>query len=386
MRILIALTYYQPYKSGLTVYAVQLARALVALGHEVTVLTSRYVTLLKKDEIDHGVRIVRLPVVFQLSKAVIMPQLPFKAWQLIKEADIVNLHVPQMDAAFIAFLAKMRHKPIVLTYHCDLLLPKGLLSKVAGWGANLANQITASFSDAIVHNTADFAAHSKFLSGRANKLTIIQPPILVEEVSAEEVHAFRVKYNLKSGQKIVGMVARLAAEKGVEYLVNAMDNVIKYEPEARVVFVGEYQHVIGEEAYRDKLLPMIEKLQDHWTFLGKLSEKEKAAFFKVCDVLVLPSINSTESFGMVQVEAMVCGTPVVATDLPGVRQPVKTTGMGEVVPPRDSTALATAIIRLISEEKRTDPVSLEDLRYHYSPETIAKKYFAVFERLLEGNG
>jgi glycosyltransferase involved in cell wall biosynthesis len=59
------------------------------------------------------------------------------------------------------------------------------------------------------------------------------------------------------------------------------------------------------------------------------------------------SLNSTEAFGMVQVEAMLEGTPVVASDLPGVREAVRRTGMGETVPPRDSTALAAALIRVL---------------------------------------
>jgi hypothetical protein len=66
------------------------------------------------------------------------------------------------------------------------------------------------------------------------------------------------------------------------------------------------------------------------------------AFFAACDVVVVPSLNSTETFGLVQVEAMLCGTPSIASDLPGVRRPPRMTGMGEVVPIGDSSALAEA--------------------------------------------
>ncbi|GAJ01062.1 unnamed protein product, partial [marine sediment metagenome] len=77
-------------------------------------------------------------------------------------------------------------------------------------------------------------------------------------------------------------------------------------------------------------------------FLGILPSDEWAVFFHEAEVTVLPSINSTEAFGMVQVESMICGTPVLSTDMPRVRQPVKLTGMGRIVPPRNSAALSQA--------------------------------------------
>ena len=115
MRILIALTYYQPHTSGLTIYAVREARALAALGHEVTVLTSQFRPDLPLEEIDQDVRIVRVPVAFHLSKGVVMPRMPFVAWRLMKDADILNLHLPQLDSALISLLAKWQRKPVVLT-------------------------------------------------------------------------------------------------------------------------------------------------------------------------------------------------------------------------------------------------------------------------------
>ena len=385
MRILIILTYFQPHKSGLTVYAVQQARALAVRGHDVTVLTSQYDKDLPGEEWDQEVRIVRLPVVFRLSKGVIMPQMLIKAWRLMGESDIVNLHVPQVDAALVGLLAKLKAKPLVLTYHCDLKMPGGLLNMLAGWAANLANRISAGLADVIVHNTRDFADHSPFLRQYLGKLVVIPPPIVLTPISRVDVEEFRRNYKIKPDQRVVGMVARLATEKGVEYLVQAMPDVIQTEPDARVIFVGDYNNVFGEEAYREKLLPMIKGLGDHWLFLGLVSELEKAVFFHVCDVLVLPSINSTESFGMVQIEAMVCGTPVVATDLPGVRQPVQSTGMGKIVPVMDSTALAKAIIDVLQSDQRVDPAKVNLLIKYYAPETVAGAYEEVFQNLLGNN-
>ncbi len=386
MRILIGLTYFQPHKSGLTVYAVREAKALAARGHDVTVLTSQYDKNLPLEESDEGVRIVRLPVAFQLSKGVIMPQMLFKAWRLIGEADIVNLHLPQVDAALVTLLAKLRRKPVVLTYHCDLKMPAGFINRLAGWTADLANRISAGLADAIVHNTRDFAEHSPFLNRYIDKLEVIQPPILVDQVSERDIEDFRERHQLRSTQRVIGIAARLATEKGVEYLVEAMPKILAVIPDARVFSVGDYQNVFGEEAYRDKLLPMIAELGDHWTFLGVASEREKAIFYHVSEVLVLPSINSTESFGMVQVEAQTCGTPAVATDLPGVRQPVLSTGMGKIVPIQDSDALADAIIDVMQHKQFYTPDKLHSLADQYSPETVAGEYERLFEDVLRRYG
>jgi glycosyltransferase involved in cell wall biosynthesis len=106
-----------------------------------------------------------------------------------------------------------------------------------------------------------------------------------------------------------------------------------------------------------------------------------AAFYPNLDVVVVPSLNSTESFGLVQVEAMLCGTPSIASNLPGVRQPVGQTGMGEVVPIGDSEALAEAIIRVVSSpEAYVRP--RDEIAERWSTEKTAQQYEALFERLL----
>jgi glycosyltransferase involved in cell wall biosynthesis len=150
--------------------------------------------------------------------------------------------------------------------------------------------------------------------------------------------------------------------------------------------VGNFQDVVGEGAYKERIMPMIHQLGDRWKFLGVVTENEKAAFYKICDVVVLPSINSTESFGMVQVEGMICGAPVVATDLPGVRQPVQSTGMGKIVPIKDSQALAEGIIQVLGSSDVVDQASITSLQEDYSPGTVARAYESLYANLLEGNG
>jgi glycosyltransferase involved in cell wall biosynthesis len=84
MKVLIALTYYRPHTSGLTIYAERLARALAERGHRVTVLTSQYDKSLPRTEYLHGVDVVRVPVAFRISKGVIMPTFGVVAWQMVR--------------------------------------------------------------------------------------------------------------------------------------------------------------------------------------------------------------------------------------------------------------------------------------------------------------
>ncbi len=381
MRILIALTYYQPYISGLTIYAVRLARTLAARGHQVTVLTSRYDSQLPLEETLDGVRVIRVPVLMKVSKAVVMPTLGIKAWSLIRQADGVNLHLPQMDAALLAILSRLQKKPVILTYQCDLRLPHGVVNRLADGVATLANRMTGDLAGIIVALAQDYADHSPYFQHFPQKTRVVNAPVDWVAVSEADLQAFREKFHIRPGERIIGMVGRLAAEKGAEYLVQAMPRVLSRYPDARVLYVGPYQNVLGEEAYARRLAPMIASLGNHWTFLGVLSNQDLAAFYHACDLTVLPSVNSTDAFGMVQIESILAGTPVVASDLPGIRQPVLTTGLGKIVPPRDAGALADAILALLDRPERSEAIARQAAQA-YAPQAAAQHYETFFEELL----
>jgi glycosyltransferase involved in cell wall biosynthesis len=163
-----------------------------------------------------------------------------------------------------------------------------------------------------------------------------------------------------------------------------MPRLLASFPRLKVLFAGQHEYVMGEEAYYSRLMPMIEQLgAEHWEFLGILTQAQMPAFFAACDVLVVPSLNSTESFGLVQVEAMLCGTPSIASNLPGVRQPPLMTGMGEVTPIGDADALAEAIIRVIQHQDAfaRPRHSIEDA---FSLERTVVGYETLFQALASG--
>jgi glycosyltransferase involved in cell wall biosynthesis len=380
VNILTALTYYRPHYSGLTIYAERLACALAGRGHRVKVLTSQYDPALPALESLDGVSVIRLPVGLRISKGVVMPSMAWRAWKLARQADVIHLHLPQLDAAYLAVVGRLLRKPVVVTYHCDLRLPKGAIHWVANQVSHQANELTFSLAQAIVTNTRDYAENSPFLRRYLSKLQPTYPPAEMIAVTEADRAAFRQRARVQPGQRLIGMAARLATEKGVEYLAQALPHVLEKYPTARVLFMGQYQRVFGEEAYARRLAPLIEALGEHWLFLGNLPLAEWAAFFHECELTVLPSLNSTESFGMVQIESMLCGTPVVASDLPGVRQPVTISGMGRIVPSADAAALAEAILEVLGhpESYRGDPAALAK---QFAPETVAGAYEEMFEGL-----
>lgn len=382
MHVLIVLTYYRPHTSGLTIYAERLAQGLVRAGHQVTILTSRYLHRLPGTEEINGVRVVRAPVLFRLSKGVIMPTFGFLAWKLAGEADVISLHLPQFDAAGVALRGRMLRKPTVLTYHCDLQLPPTPFNKVVNQVTNGMNALAGAFSHRVVAYTQDFADASPYLQRFADKLRVIPPPIELPPASPSGTAAFAKMHNPNGNRPIIGMAARLATEKGVEVLLEAFPRILERYPRARILFAGQHQDVMGEQAYAHRLAPMLYRYQNEgqWKFLGVLNPLQMAAFYPNLDLLVVPSLNSTESFGLVQIEAMIHGVPCVASDLPGVRQPVLQTGMGEIAPVGDAEELAEAMLKVLDHREHYQRPG-EEIAALFSTDQTAAAYEALFEEI-----
>jgi glycosyltransferase involved in cell wall biosynthesis len=382
VRILTVLTYYRPHTSGLTIYAERLARAFASRGHQVTVMTTRYDRSLPNEEVIDGIRIVRVPVALRISKGVIAPTFGLVATKLVAQHDLIHLHLPQFDAPGVALRGRLFGKPVVLTYHCDLLLPKGGLNRFVNHIVHFQNNLAGMLSDHLVTYTQDYADNSPYLSRYQKKLSALLPPVILPEPEPGGADAFARKYQTKARHPVIGMVTRFASEKGVEVLLDALPAIRAKYPGFQVLFAGQYRDVIGEQSYGARLMPIIKEyeLQGSWTFLGNLSQKELAAFYPNLDVLVVPSLNSTEAFGLVQVEAMMNNVPCVASNLPGVRRPVQMHDMGMVVPIGDAQSLAAALLEIF-EGKKKYSCDTEKLKQEYDPDTIAKGYELLFQQL-----
>lgn len=381
MRVLITSTYFHPYSSGLSVYALRLARGLAELGHEVCVLTSQYDPKLAPEETLAGFRVVRVKVGMKLSKGVLMPGFHTQAKKWIAWADVVNVHMPQFESVVIARLAKRAKKPLVVTYHCDLVMSGGWFSRLAGWVTTQLGKWTLKQAQVIVQNTLDYAENSAVLKPYLEKVVEVPTPVDSLDPVPEEAKSFRLRFGLMESDKVLGLAGRVASEKGYEYLAQALPLVWQKYPSARVVHAGSWKGVIGEETYLAKVEQMIQCFGDKWKSLGFLSDEDFMRFFAACDLLVFSSLNATESFGIVQIEALSQGTPVVASDLPGVRQPVFRTGIGRIVPVRDAESLAEGIISVLEEGPGARKVP-EAYLGQFEQKKVAERYQEIYSSMV----
>jgi glycosyltransferase involved in cell wall biosynthesis len=352
MKILIVLTYYVPHRTGLTLHVQRVAEALAERGHEVTVLTSRYTEELARDETINGVRIVRLWPAVRISRTQVMPAFPLAAWRLVGEHDVISLHSPLPEASLVAWIARLRGKPLVVTHHGDVIMPDGWYNRMIESLMFSSYRAAAQYATTVIAYTQDYAEHSKYLCAVPEKVRPIYPPIAIPAPDEEGVAAMREEYDLQD-RTVIGYAGRFVEEKRPDLLIRTIPRLMETFPDLRIVFAGEYR--IRYEDFFERCAPLVEKFRDQLVFLGLLRDEQKLAdLYALFDVLALPS--GSECFGLVQVEAMLCGTPVVVSDTPGAREVVRVTGMGKIFPQGDVRALAAALQEVLAgPEKYVKP-------------------------------
>lgn len=383
-KILIVLYYYHPYVSGLSVLAKNLAENFVRRGHSVTVLTSRHDKSLSREEKIEGVDIRRVPVLFSLGKGICAPTLWTETIKLSKTHDIVNFHLPIADPALAALF--IPREKLITQYHCDLNLGDGIVSRVILFVSFLLMNLLLKRSKNIVVLTKDYFENCKFKK-YSDKVVAIYPPIdykrwvklPIDTTTTSTTINNTINNNNRDNLIFkIGFVGRIVEEKGLQYLFESIEHIIKCDPKwnFKIFVVGEFNKikVAGGTIY-DKLLPYLQKYPTYIEFTGHLSDTDLLKFYNEIDLLVLPSVDPLEAFGMVQVEAMLCGTPVVASDMPGVREVVRKTSFGELTIPKDASDLAKKIIFCRDNiNKRRYDISREKLLSIFNFEKELDKY------------
>lgn len=376
MRILFSISYYFPYISGLTISVQRLAEALAEDNYNIEVLTTQNQKILPLSEIHKKVYITRVPYLFKISKGFFMPKYIVYGLNSVKRSDRVIINLPQVEGFIIALIAKLMGKPIFCIYHCEISLPKNFTHRIIEYVVHITSLISLWLASSIITYTKDFAKHSKLLQHFSKKLYFIYPPTPSPNIDLQFKNTLEKK--LPYRRYHIGVAARIASEKGIEYLIEAVPYLKEKLGRNFIIIFAGSKEAVGEKRYWDKLLSIIEKYKDFIEFLGIIPPDKMGSFYSLLDVLVLPSINSTEAFGMVQVEAMLCRVPVVASNLPGVRVPIKETGMGEIVEMRDSKDIADKIIRVLNNKKKyiKDKKSIQRI---FNFDDTIDRYEKVFE-------
>ncbi len=375
MKILIVLTYYRPHWTGLSQYAARLAEGLAKKGHQVEVICSQHDKETALEETVNKVKIFRVPYQFRFLRSVIMLGFFGKIIPRINKNEAVLVFLPLQEIVFVSFLTKIFRKKLFLVHNGDLVLPEkgNCLNRLTEKIYYRTTSLGIKNSKGIIIHTEDYAKNSKHLSLFKDKWRVILPPFIIPEIKEKQVENFLKKYKLQ-GKKLIGFSGRFVEEKGVDYLLEAIPLVIKKIPEGHFIFAGE--HKVSYEKFWEKVEPLSKKYQKHISLLGLLNQKEIFVFYKAIEVLVIPS--RTDCFPFAQIEAMLSGTPVVCTDIPGARWAIKETGMGELVKPKDPLELTEGIVRVIKNK--------ESYRENFSKVQRIfndKKSILDYEKLLE---
>jgi glycosyltransferase involved in cell wall biosynthesis len=353
MRVLISTPYYLPNVSGITTYIQILAEELVKKGYKVEILTSQHLSYLKKEEVVNGVLIKRMWAPIKIGKGVIMPFFPLISINEIVKSDVVNCHLPQLESVWMSFWGKILGKKVILTHHTDLSFWKGIKNKITDGGVLVCQFLAGLMADKIVAYTDDYAKSSYFLKHFLNKTVSIYPPIKFENNITIIKSPNKIDEQIKNKKYIIGFCGRIAKQKGLEVLIKSTQFLDKNLGKNNyVILLAGPTQVVGENYFEYLQNKYGETIKNIFIFLGNIPRENLADFYKKIDLLVLPSDDRLESFGWVQIEAMMMGTPCVATNLPGMRVPILETGMGEIFENHNAEDLAQKIILVLKNGKK----------------------------------
>ena len=281
--------------------------------------------------------------------------------------DIIHVHLPNPMANLAIFITRPKAK-IILHWHSDIINQKNLLklySPLQAWLLKRANKI--------VITTPTYLEGSDTLKKYKNKIVCIPIGIDNKELFIDQNTLNNLKNKYK-GYKIIFSLGRLVYYKGFEYLIET----VKSLPNDIIILIAG----IGE--LKEKLQEHISKhnLQDRVKLLGKIPFKELGAYYQLCDIFCLPSTERSEAFGVVQIEAMAFGKPIISTSIKGsgVDWVNLNDVSGIIVPPKDTNKLAEAVTALLTDEEKYQWLSI-GAKKRYEEEFTKDKMVNSFKNL-----
>lgn len=367
--ILVISKYYYPFEGGIEENVRQISE-FAAQRHDVTVVASNHEAG-DSAEMIAGVHVIRRHVNLLFKSQPI--SFGFLSGINLQDYDVIHFHSPN-PLVTLQLLAKRLfsgHTPVVITHHMDIYgrkllraLALPLMRRLIG---SAAYTIVTSKQNVAVSN--DLPQDARYV---AIPLAISGTDFAIDERLASEAKAWRQQ--LSGGAPLVGFVGRHARYKGLDVLMDAL-----------ATMPGVHAAIGGDGAYRAKTEARAKSLgiADRVHFLGRLSHRDKLKLLISIDVFAFPSTEITEAFGISQMEAMLCGAPVVASNLPtGVTDVAIDGKTALLAPPGDAGALADKITTMIADRQLAERLA-DNARSHVlenmTHEVVCRRTLGVLE-------
>lgn len=360
---------------GVQMVAQLLCRGLAEQGLDVTNLVAS-ANLSRSDQRVDGYRLVEAACWGVRFSTAISPDMIRVARALHRDHsfDLLHIHFPDPMSHLVS-LALPKTLPRVITWHSDIVKQKRLLALYRPFQIKEIQRAQAL----IAATEAHFSSSQQIpVSYPAQRRHVIPFGVDYDKLNlspARQALAHQLR-QAAGGRPLVFALGRHVAYKGFEYLISAMP-----QTEAQLVLGGD-----GPLTEMLKRQAQTLGLGDRVRFVGRIDDQALGAYYHACDMFCLPSVTTNEAFGLVQLEAMACGKPVVCTDLKnGVNalNPHEVTGL--TVPVRDPAALASAINRLASDPalgRRLGHCGQERAWGTYSMKAMSQAHVQLYQRLL----
>lgn len=324
---------------------------MLSRNYDVTIFSPRYPRLSEWRIQDENVSVHFLTPVLSYGNAAWLPQL---IWRL-RTYDAIHLHYPFLGAGIaVVCAALLFRKKLIITYHMDLI-GSSLLFRFFFSLANWCAPVLLRCADQIFVTSYDYAQHSAIASLlRHVPDRIRELPNSVDESlfhPGERPKDLRIRYGVEEGIPIILFVGGLDSAhyfKGVSVLLHACSLLAKKRIPFHFVLVGD-----GDLRGRYERMASEMQVSAYVTFAGSLASRlELVRHYALCDVFVLPSLDRSEAFGVVLIEAAACGKPSIASDLPGVRSVIEEGVTGLLIRVGDAKDCAEKIDILLSDPAR----------------------------------
>jgi rhamnosyl/mannosyltransferase len=313
----------------------------------------------------------RVPTLFSVGVMPVSPRLPLAIRRIVSTADIVHFHEPYPLATLWLLLAP-RPRRLVVTWHADIYRQK-ILKPYAEW----VQHRLASRADALFTTTKRMAEHSRFLRRHMDRIRLMPFMIDTKPFDARRDDQARLAaIRERWGGRYALAFGRLVEYKGFDVLIDAVSGT-----DIRVVMVGQGR-------LRDSLAAQARArgVAGQIVFAGAVDDETARDLYCACEFFAFPSVHHNEGFGLVQLEAMAAGRPVINTWLPTSVPEVSLDGVsGLTVKPHDADGLRTAMLRLWQDDALRQKLAagaLARVREHFARERVAARICEIYDEIL----